>query len=160
MRTLVVFYSLSGTTRAVAQVIAKALSADVEDISCARYQRSFGSYLRASYDSWSNSLPQIGRLQHAPSDYDLVVVGSPIWAWRPATPIRAYLQAQAGKLNNVAFFLTHGGSPPGRSFREMKDLAGAAPKATVAIRQIDVANSNFGPAVSRFAASLRDAMAG
>jgi hypothetical protein len=57
-------------------------------------------------------------LTHAPSHYDLVLVGGPVWAFHPATPVRAYLQEEASRLTNIAL-LTHGGSAARQTLREM-----------------------------------------
>lgn len=159
MRTLVIYYSLSGTTRAVAETIAHDLAADIEEIRCPRYRKSFMSFLKAGYESWANKLPPIDPLQHTPADYDLVIIGGPIWVWHAATPVRSFLQMHTGALTNVAFFLTHGGSPPGGVFREMEALAGKAPKATIAVRMVDVERRTFTPAVAEFVATLRASMA-
>ncbi|MGE0425100.1 MAG: flavodoxin family protein [Reyranellaceae bacterium] len=155
MRTLVVFYSLSGNSRAVGEAIASALSADVEEIRCDRYRLRILDALKAAYDGWSGKLPTIGAPQRSPSDYDLVVVGGPIWAWHAATPVRAYLRQLTGQFRSVAFFLTHGGSPPDRAFGEMETLADATPQAVIAIRESDVKARRFQPVISAFVSALR-----
>jgi hypothetical protein len=61
---------------------------------------------------------------------------------------------EAGKLSAVAFFVTHGGSPPDKAFSEMQ-TAGAAPRGTLAVREKDVKAGRFSSAVSSFVAELR-----
>ena len=56
---------------------------------------------------------------------------------------------------NVAFFLTLGGAPAEKAFSEMEVLAGRVPIATLVVRQADVTNEEFGPAVSSFASALQ-----
>lgn len=155
MKTLVVYYSLSGTTRTVARALAKALNADLEAIHCDRYPPNFWGRLRAAYDSWKNVLPLIAPLSHPTAQYDLVIVGGPVWATKPATPLRLFLRQQASRLPSTAFFLTHGGSPAQGALSEMSRLAKRAPVATLVVRQADVCNDGFAAAVASFAADLQ-----
>ena len=155
MRSLVVFYSLSGNSRVVAEAIAQALEADVEEIRCDRYRPGIIGALKAGYDSWAGKLPEIGTPLRDPSNYDRVVVGGPIWAWHAATPIRAYLRQWSGRLGDVGFYVTHGGSPPGEAFAEMEAFADATPRAVIAIRDRDVKARKFSPAMSAFVSALR-----
>ena len=163
MKALVVYYSLSGTARTVAEAIARELPAEIEAIRCDRYRPGPASFMRAAFDSWAGRLPPIALPMHTPSAYDLIVVGGPMWAFHAATPVRAYLQTylrkDATKLSRIAFFLTHGGSPADKAFREMEALAEEAPKATLAVRQVDVEAGRIKPVVSSFAASVRKSKA-
>jgi hypothetical protein len=155
MNTLIVYYSLSGTTRAVAAALAQELGADIEEIRCGRYSLGFWGFLRAAYDSWRGNLPAIEPLVHAPSRYDLVLIGGPIWASHPATPVRAYLRQEASRLPSVAFFLTHGGSAGQQVLREMEQLIGRPPITTLVVREGEVRRGTFSSAVFSFAATLR-----
>ncbi len=159
MTVLIAYYSLSGTTRSVAVALAKELSADVSEIRCARYSPGFWGSLRAAYDSWKGNLPSIEPLEHAPSRYDVVVLGGPIWAFHPATPVRAFLRQEGSRARNLAFFLTHGGSAAAQSLREMEQIAGRAPLATLVIREADVKTGKHAALVSSFASALRDKQA-
>jgi hypothetical protein len=155
VNALIVYYSLSGTARAVATALAHELGADIEEIRCGRYSRGFWGFIHAAYESWKGDLPPIEPLSHAQSRYDLVVIGGPIWMYRPAPPVRAYLRQEAARLTRPAFFLTHGGSAGERSLREMELVAGRAPVATLVVREADVRQGKSGPAVSSFASALR-----
>jgi hypothetical protein len=155
MSVLVVYYSLSGTTRAVATALASELGADIEEIRCGRYSPRFGGFLRAAYDSWRGNLPAIEPLAHVPSRYDLLVVGGPVWAWNACTPVRVILRRAAHELSNAAFFVTVGGVGFKRALRTMETLAGLRPAATLVVRTKDVEDGNFGTAVASFASALR-----
>jgi hypothetical protein len=53
-----------------------------------------------------------------PTDYDLVVIGTPVWAWTMTPAIRTYLAVHT--LPEVAFFCTYG-IHSGRAFQEMEE---------------------------------------
>jgi flavodoxin len=156
MKTLVVYYSLSGRTRTVARALAQQLAADSEEIRCARYRPGFWVYVKGSYDSVAGRLPAIGKPERDLSHYDLIVVGGPIWAGHAATPVRAYLRQHAGRLSKVAFVLTHRGSPPDTALREMQAIGRVAPLDTLIVREADVERGTFKSAASSFAASLQE----
>lgn len=155
MTALIVYYSLSGTARAVAEALAKDLSADVEEIRCARYTRGVMGFMRAAYDSWRGNLPEVEPLSRDLARYDLVVIGGPIWAFHPSTPVRAFLKREARRLPGVAFFLTHGGSAGPESLHELEQIAGRAPRATLTVRQTEVEHGAFHAKVAGFATALR-----
>jgi hypothetical protein len=155
MKTLVVYYSLTGRTRALAQALVQELGADSGEIRCARYRAGFWIYVKGSYDSAVGRLPPIEAPERSPSGYDLVVLAGPIWASHAAPPLRAYLRGHAGGLANVAFALTHRGSPPGKALRELQTLAGVAPTGTLVVRESDVGTGASQRAVAAFADALR-----
>ena len=155
MKVLVVYYSLSGNTRTVATALARDLDADVEELRCGRYKLGGWGFLRAGYDSWRGMLPPIEPLALRPSHYELVVIAGPIWAFHPATPIRAFLNQHRTELRRVAFLLTHGGSAGERSLREMEEIAGRAPVAALVVTEADIKTQTFAGALSTFVAKLQ-----
>ena len=76
MRTLIVFYSLTGTTRRMTE----ALAAELNEIRCPRYHPGVFGFWQAGYASRKSKIPEIEPPKHKPSDHDLVVVGGPAWA--------------------------------------------------------------------------------
>lgn len=107
MKILVVYYSRSGVTRLVAENIAKTIGADVEEIEDRENRRGVSGFLRCGYEAMFNKLTKIGELKADVSAYDLVVVGSPIWAGRLAPPATTFLKKYQAQVRSLALFLTH-----------------------------------------------------
>ena len=91
MKALIVYYSRTGTTAKVAESLAAALKADVVEIKCARYRPGWLRYLRAGYDSVKGIMPPIEVPRIQPLNYDVILLGAPIWTSYPALPLRSFL---------------------------------------------------------------------
>ncbi len=155
MKTLIIFYSRTGTTRKVAKTLADALGADVAEIRCNRYRRGPLRYLRAGYDSVRGNLPPIDIPDTRYSDFDLILIGAPIWTSHPALPLRAFL-AQAAELPaRVALFLTYGGhSPPEMAVESVAALLSVPLEAALSLRQEHVRDGDISEAVDQFVRKL------
>jgi flavodoxin len=96
--TLVVYYSLTGHTRQIAEAIADAHDADLEVIEDT-FNRDTGlGRFRSAIEGLLGLRSSITPPKHDPSEYDLVVVGTPVWAARLSSPVRAYLSQQRASL--------------------------------------------------------------
>ena len=155
MRTLVVYYSLTGNTRTVATALANDLAADLEELRCSRYVQGIWGFMRAGYDNWKGRLPSIEPVQHSAARYEQVVIAGPIWAFHAAAPIRAYLAQERDRLPRVAFLLTHGGSAASRSLSEMENIVGHSPVAHLVLKEADIKGRRVAASLAEFAGRLR-----
>ena len=136
--SLVVFYSRTGFTRTVAEALASALGADLEELVDTKNRAGVLGYLRAQWDGGLRRLTQLHPMGRDPAGYELVVIGTPVWMGSMSSPVRTFLAQYRAALKRVAFFCTYLGSGPERTFRHMAAACGKTPLATMAVRDREV----------------------
>lgn len=154
MKVLVVYYSLTGTTKDLAESLAAELNADLEEVVTIRSFEGFFGYIRAAYGSVRGAVPEIASTQCDPSSYDLIVAGGPLWAGHCATPLRAYLEKHRSSFKDVAFFLTFGGSKSDTAFSEMEAYAGRPGRATLRVKAIEIMDKTYTAKLNAFKEAL------
>ncbi len=163
-RVLVIFHSSSGNTRRVAQAIAEALNADLEQIQPTRPfevditqkgARNFRNMGRAAIRSLLKRAASIQPVAHAPAAYDLVIVGTPVYANSLPAPTRAFLKQYRADLLRVAFFCTGLDPENARVFELMANASEKAPVVTVAVHAPTVTEGTFHSQIEAFIAALR-----
>ncbi|MBE7450705.1 MAG: NAD(P)H-dependent oxidoreductase [Kofleriaceae bacterium] len=131
MRTLVVHYSRTGTTRALAHQLADALGADLEELRDPTPRRGLGGGCAArGMRARRGTLVPLAPLRHDPAAFDLVVVGTPIWAGAVSSPVRTFLHHHRSHLRGLACFCTGGGGPATRCSRNWSAWPGTTPGPT------------------------------
>jgi flavodoxin len=110
MKSLVVYYSRSGNSKFVAQKIAEKIGADTEEVIDKKNRRGWIGFLIAGFDATRGKETQIEETRFLPNNYDLIVVGTPIWNGRPSPAIRTYLRKNDLSRKKVALFCTLDGS--------------------------------------------------
>lgn len=153
-KILVVYYSRTGHTEQVAMALAEKLGADIEPIREKRSRLGFMEYWRSGRESLFGILPTIEPSQYDPADYDLVILGSPVWASQPSTPMRAFLAANRDKLKAVACFVTLGGSGAQKTLGRMADAAGLPAIASFSATERDLKTGAWKNGMERFAEAI------
>jgi len=156
-KVLLVYYSLSGNTRRLAREIETATQSDVDEIVDGRKRTGrIGGFI-AGLEAWSGWPVAIHDSRFDPGAYDLVVVGTPIWKSCVSSPVRAYLKRHRGHLPEVAFFMTTGHTGIEQVTSQLEKLAGRAPRAVLALREVDLVDMHA--RAQAFAAEIRRALA-
>lgn len=153
-RVLVAYYSRTGTTKIVADELARRLGADVEAISDAKNRQGLFGWLGAGRDASKKSKTVIGPTRYDPSQYDLVVLGTPVWAWNMTPAIRTYILANREKFKKVAFFCTMGKNGDLKTFAGMADICGQKPLTTMALRAEEVKIRQYHSRINKFLEEL------
>jgi menaquinone-dependent protoporphyrinogen IX oxidase len=141
-KILVVFFSRTGTTRKVAQALAHAAGADVEELRESRSRSGVWGYLRSGYEAtYGRSSSDLLPTQRDPRDYDIVFIGSPTWSSSLSSPVRAYLERQSHCLPDTGLFVTCGGPRADAALAQMSKLLAKPALATLALPEPDVKRS-------------------
>ena len=137
-RILVVYHSRTGYTRRVALGLAGRLGADLDVIRIVQPMHGPVGYAMCAIEAVVGLAPALRRQQKNPAEYDLVVLGTPVWFWSLASPVRSWLEAFGRRGRRFAFFCTMGGSGAGCVFATMKEMTGQAPLATLALTDAEI----------------------
>ena len=154
MKTLVVFYSRTGTTKKVALEIANKLGAEIEEIKDTVNHSGVKGYLVSGRDAMKKRLTTLELTTKNPADFDLVIIGTPIWGWNMSVPVRTYITEKKDDFKKVALFCTMGGTGDDKAFAEMEQIIGQKPLSTLALLTRDVAKNYFAEKLEKFTAAL------
>jgi flavodoxin len=122
MKTLVVYYSRTGKTRFVAEKVASELKADIEEVVDLKNRSGRFGFLKAGYDATRGNETKIAKTQKSPSNFELIVVGTPVWNSRPASAISTHLKRTDFAGKKVAIFCTNDGRGEKKAVERTKAL--------------------------------------
>jgi len=120
---LVVYYSLSGNTEILAKAIASRYQADLIEIDAEEYSNHIIGTIHASFDAWTeerNSKIDPGIIDL--SRYRFIFLGSPVWWFRPAVPLWAFVVKNNFQDQNIILFNTFNSRFKDKYIDEFSDL--------------------------------------
>lgn len=108
-KVLVIYYSLSGHTKEIAEKIAQKTDADVYEIKTAeRISQNPVMYYKIKQQLKSGQYPKLVGAMPDASQYDMIFVGAPVWWYTVATPGLSFLNEMDFQGKKVAPFSTQG----------------------------------------------------
>ena len=125
--------------------MANRMSAHIEEIIDKKNRAGPIRYITAGKDASLKKITKIQPLKRNPQDYDIIILGNPVWAWTITPALRIYIKENKDILKNksISFFCTMGGSGSKRSFAVMQKLIGKKPRATLTLLTKEVWNNQF-----------------
>lgn len=132
-KILTVYYSDGGHTKKIAEEIAAGLSTTLERLTAPGLLSGVVGFVERCWTAGFGQRVTIGPLRYRPAEFDLVIVGSPLWAGHVSSPVRTYLQKNRTAFTHVAFFVSAGGLKTEGGFADMQKLAGRPPLARLSV---------------------------
>lgn len=146
-KTLVLYYSETGTTKNVAEILQKQLNADMEAIEPVEpYSGNFQETIqRGQREMQSGESPAIKPLKSKIADYDVIFLGYPIWFGTYAMPIATLVKEYDFAGKSIVPFCSFGSGGLNTSSDALKK---ALPKANI--------KNGYGVRTARVAAAEKE----
>lgn len=123
MKTLVVYYSLEGSCKLIAETVADAAGAEILRISPVKDipSKGFFKFFIGGMLAGIKHAPKLKPFAANPPDYDLVVIGTPVWNNTLVPAIRSFASKFDWSGKRVALFACCGGSGD-KALAELKKI--------------------------------------
>ena len=125
-KILVAYFSASGVTKKIAEMLAKEANADLYEIKPEiPYTKEDLNWMdkksRSSIEMGDKSFrPAIVKDELDPSRYDQILLGFPIWWYVAPTIVNTFLESYDFTGKNITLFATSGGSGFGKTAEELQ----------------------------------------
>ena len=126
-KILVAYYSHSGNTKKVTELIHAQLGGDVfEIVPTKAYPNDYNSLVQVGkQEKEQNIYPEINENADLTA-YDTIFVGTPVWWYTMAGPLKTFLKENDFAGKTIVPFCTHGGGGASNTYSDIKKLAPAA----------------------------------
>ena len=126
MRVAIVYYSLEGNTKYAAEKIGKTLGADVIRLIPAKEYPTgkVSKYFWGGKSAVFAETPKLEDYRFDRDGYDLVILGTPVWAGTFTPPLRTFIRDNALKSAKIALFASCSGGATEKCFAQLKDEMG------------------------------------
>ena len=141
---LIAFYSRTGRTKKIVELISNCLNCDYEEIVDMKKRTSFIiGFIKSGMDASKKKLTTIKELQQNPELYDLIILGTPSWNSRMPPAIRTYINNNKSKFKKIAFFCTERKKGGLKIFESMTNLCDKEPISTLELKRKEIKRNHL-----------------
>ncbi len=134
MRAIIVYYSLEGNTDYAAKLLAQELGADLLRLEpITPYPTDNRKFLLGGKDATFGVEPPLKPYNFNADDYDVVVLGTPLWAWTYAPPLKTFIKGNNLSGKKLAFFVSSGGGDDKKCFAKLCKATGCENAPTLSV---------------------------
>jgi flavodoxin len=92
-KILIVYYSLTGSTRFIADSLSNSMDADLLELKPLKElnPEKGTKFMWGGAQSTMKKKPDLEPIELDPEGYDLIIIGTPVWAWNFTPPVRSFL---------------------------------------------------------------------
>lgn len=122
MKGLIVFYSLEGHTKFIANIIADELGCDLLELKPEKEipRTGFRKFLWGGKSVIFKEKPRLKNKTPNLKEYDTIFIGTPIWASTYAPPVDTFITDNEIKGKSVLLFASHAGGGAEKCFEKLK----------------------------------------
>ena len=122
-KTLIVYYSYSGNTKLVAEKIKNITGGEIFEIKTIKeYPRNYTDVVNLAKQEKEQDLrPELANKIDI-SNFDTIYLGTPVWWYTFATPIKTFLTEYDFTGKTIIPFCTHGGGGASATYSDMEKL--------------------------------------
>ncbi|RBL81721.1 hypothetical protein DDE05_42560 [Streptomyces cavourensis] len=146
----IVFYSRSGTGRAVAERLGAMTRWPVHEIRDATPRFGLRGDARCVLDSLFKRHPPFRYAGPALTAFDHVILIAPVWLRSLAAPMRAFLASRRQELGTYSVICVMSGYGGFRAVDDITTLIGVKPRSILLLKQYDVLAGESDPSLCRF----------
>ena len=110
-KILIVYYSLTGNTQFIAETLRDSIEADILELKPIKELKADSGtrFMWGGYQSKMKIKPELMDFDINPLEYDLIILGTPAWAWNISPPMRSFLSKFDLTGKKLALWMSHAG---------------------------------------------------
>jgi len=123
VKTVIVYYSFSGNTNRVAHAISNCLKQKGDDVTLVKLTplHEEKNFIMQCNTAFLGKKAELFKTLTDLSGFDRVIIGSPVWAFKPVPAVNSYLDTCTGASGKkAACFVTSGGMGAGKALLIMQ----------------------------------------
>ncbi len=156
MKCLIVYYSRTGKNRKIAELIKEKIGGDVEEIIDLKNRRGFIGWIRSGKDAFLSRDTNIRPSNNDPANYDLIIIGTPVWAGNLTPAVRKYLKDYHDKIKSYSLFSVSGfGEKNTKIINKVKDILKKEPLSTLFISERELKKELYKDKLNMFIETLK-----
>ena len=140
MKILVAYYSRTGHTRRLAELLAGRIGATLCPITERRSRSGPFAYPRSVLEAVLGLEVAIDPVSVDLLQFDTVLFGTPVWCWHLSPAVRSFANRNWAATRRCAFFCTMGASGAEGTFADLERCLGRGPAATLALTERELAS--------------------
>ena len=110
-KILIVYYSLTGNTQFIAETLRDSIEADILELKPIKELKADSGtrFMWGGFQSTMKKKPKLMDFDINPLEYDLIILGTPVWAWNISPPMRSFLSMFDLTGKKLALWMCHAG---------------------------------------------------